>query len=422
MSTETCFGKKRVVITGMGVITPMGETVDAFWNNVVKGNSGIGHLTLVPDEDLTCKIGGECTDFAPENYMDKKEARRMDRYMQFAVAASKMAYDDAGLTPDNVDPQRFGVVLGSGAGGIGTVEVQLKRALTQGYPKTSPFLIPMMLTDSGSGRVSIELGARGPNMAIVTACATGSDCIGQAAEMISMGRTDVMVAGGAESPMCALAVAGFAAARALSQRNEEPTKASRPFDEGRDGFVMSEGSGIVILESLEHAKARGAKIYGELIGYGSSSDAYDIVAPREDGSGAAQAMLQALECANIKPEEVQYINAHGTSTPLGDIAETKAIKRVFGDHAKKGLLVSSTKSMHGHMLGAAGAIEAIISVKAIQDKTAPPTINLENQDAECDLDYVANKARPLAGLKVAMSNSFGFGGHNACLIFKEFVH
>lgn len=417
MSTDL---KKRVVVTGMGVITPMGETVDAFWDNVTSGKSGIGYLSLIPEEELTCRIGGECTEFAPENYMDKKESRRMDRYIQFAVAASRMAYDDSGLSADSIDANRFGVVLGSGAGGISTIETQLKRARELGYHKTSPFLVPMMLTDSGAGRVSIELGAKGPNMAVVTACATGSDSIGQAAELIMSGRADIMIAGGAESPMCALAVAGFASARALSQNDADPTKASRPFDKGRDGFVMSEGSGILVLESLEHAQGRGAKIYGELIGYGSSSDAYDIVAPLDTGEGAARAMTQALEKAGIQPVEVKYINAHGTSTPLGDVAETKAIKRVFGDHAKAGLLVSSTKSMHGHMLGAAGAVEAIITLKAIQSKVAPPTINLNDPDAECDLDYVANKSRSVDDLAIGMSNSFGFGGHNACLIFKEF--
>lgn len=417
MSTDL---KKRIVVTGMGVITPMGETVDAFWDNVTNGKSGIGYLSLIPEEELTCRIGGECTEFAPENYMDKKESRRMDRYIQFAVAASRMAYDDSGLSADSIDANRFGVVLGSGAGGISTIENQLKRARELGYHKTSPFLVPMMLTDSGAGRVSIELGAKGPNMAVVTACATGSDSIGQAAELIMSGRADIMIAGGAESPMCALAVAGFASARALSQNDADPTKASRPFDKGRDGFVMSEGSGILVLESLEHAQARGAKIYGELIGYGSSSDAHDIVAPLDTGEGAARAMTQALEKAGIQPVEVKYINAHGTSTPLGDVAETKAIKRVFGDYAKSGLLVSSTKSMHGHMLGAAGAVEAIITLKAIQSKVAPPTINLNDPDAECDLDYVANKSRVVDDLAIGMSNSFGFGGHNACLIFKEF--
>lgn len=418
-SPENC-QKKRVVVTGMGAITPMGETVDLIWNSLVEGKSAIGYLQSVPQEDLTCKIGGECTDFLPENYMDKKEARRMDRYIQFAVAAARIAYDQSGLTKENVDPNRFGVVLGSGAGGIGTIEVQMKRALAQGYNKTSPFLVPMMLTDSGAGRVSIEFGAKGPNMAVVTACATGSDSIGQAKDLIENGEADVMIAGGAEAPMCALAIAGFAAARALSQREDSPTTASRPFDKGRDGFVMSEGGAVLILESLEHALKRGATIYGEIIGYGSSSDAHDIVAPSPDGDGATRAMTLALNNAHLEAKDVQYINAHGTSTPLGDVAETLAIKRVFGDYAKNGLLVSSTKSMHGHMLGAAGAIEAIISLMAIKNKTAPPTINIENQDDECDLDYVANTARKSANLTVAMSNSFGFGGHNASLIFREY--
>lgn len=418
MSTQ----KRRIVVTGMGAVTPMGETIDSIWNNVINGKSGIGYLSLVPEEDLTCRIGGECTEFVPENYMDKKESRRMDRYIQFAVAASRLAYDMAGITTENTVSTRFGVVLGSGAGGIGTIETQLKRALANGYAKTSPFLVPMMLTDSGAGRVSIEFGAKGPNMAVITACATGADSIGQAMEIIQNDEADIMIAGGAEAPMTPLAIAGFAACRALSQNDEDPTKASRPFDKGRDGFVMSEGGAVLILEELEHAKKRGATIYGEIIGYGRSSDAYDIVAPAEDGEGAARAMELAIEQAGIEKKEINYINAHGTSTPLGDIAETLAIKRVFGDYAKNGLTVSSTKSMHGHLLGATGAVEAIISLQAIRNKIAPPTINLNDQDDQCDLDYVPNKARPMPNLKVAMSNSFGFGGHNACLIFKEYAN
>lgn len=414
--------KRRVVITGMGAVTPMGENIDAIWQKIVAGQSGIGYLEAVDQEDLTCRIGGECKDFVPENYMDKKESRRMDRYIQFAVAAARLAYDMSGINEQNTDPTRFGVVLGSGAGGIGTIESQLKKALSNGYNKTSPFLVPMMLTDSGAGRVSIEFGAKGPNMAVITACATGADSIGQAMEIIQNKEAEVMIAGGAEAPMCALAIAGFAACRALSQNDEDPTKASRPFDKGRDGFVMAEGGAVLVLEDLEHAQKRGAKIYGELIGYGRSSDAHDIVAPAGDGEGAARAMELAINHAEINKTDIQYINAHGTSTPLGDIAETLAIKRVFGDYATKGLAVSSTKSMHGHLLGATGAFEAILSIQAIRNKIAPPTINLIDQDEQCDLDYVPNKARSMPDLKVAMSNSFGFGGHNACLIFKEYAN
>ncbi len=409
-------GQRRVVITGMGAVSPVGETLDTIWKNVSTGTSGIGEITLVDKEELTCRIGGECRDFVPENYMDKKDSKRMDRYIQFALAAARLAYDDSGLKKEDVDPTRLGVVLGSGSGGIRTIEDQLKRAQKFGYHKTSPFLVPMMLCDSGAGRVSIEFGAKGPNRAVVTACATGADSIGDAARMIRTGEADVMFAGGAEAPMCALAVAGFAAARALSQREGDPTKASRPFDTGRDGFVMSEGGGVVILEEYEAAKKRGAKIYGELKGYGSSSDAYDIVAPCEDGDGARRAMLGALEDAGMKPEDIDYINAHGTSTPLGDIAESLAVTRVFGDYAKNGLKVSSTKSMHGHLLGATGALEAIICLMAINNKIIPPTINLDNQDPNCPLDYTPNVAVEKPDLNVAMSNSFGFGGHNASLI------
>ncbi len=411
--------KRRVVVTGMGAISPVGKTLDDIWVSLTQGKSGIKYLTSVPEEDLTCRIGGEIADFAPEDYMDKRDARRMDRYMQFGLAASSLAYEDSGLN-GGVVPERFGVVLGSGAGGMGTIEAQLKKALNQGYSKISPFFVPMMLPDSGAGRVSIRFNAKGPNKAVVTACSTGADSIGEAMRLIQADEADVMIAGGAEAPMYALAIAGFAAARALSQNDAEPTRASRPFDKGRDGFVMSEGSGILVLEELEHARKRGAKIYAEIVGYGCSSDAHDIVAPCEDGEGAARAMVKALSDARLQPSDIQYINAHGTSTPLGDVAETKAIKRVFGDHAQNGLLVSSTKSMHGHLLGGAGSLEAIISILSILNSTAPPTINLDQPDEECDLDYVANTPRPVDNLRLAMSNSFGFGGHNASLIFRKF--
>jgi 3-oxoacyl-[acyl-carrier-protein] synthase II len=413
-------GKRRVVITGMGFISPLGNTVETVWQNLLDGKSGIGYFSTIPEAELTCRIGGECSDFAPENYMDKKESRRMDRYTQFAMAASKIAYEDSGLNQDNVDPTRFGVIVSSAAGGIGTIEVQLRNTLEKGFDRCSPFLVPMMITDIAAGRISIEFNAKGPNEAVVTACATGANSIGAAFRAIEYNEADVMIAGGAEAPITPLSVAGFAACRALSSRYDEPTKASRPFDKGRDGFVMSEGAAVVILEELEHAKKRGAKIYGEVIGFGRSADANDIVQPCVDGDGASRAMEAALRDANVKPEEVDYINAHGTSTPLGDIAETTAIKRVFGAHAKNGLLVSSTKSMLGHMLGAAGSIEAAISVLALKNKIVPPTINIDELDEQCDLDYVPNVPRKADHLNIALSNSFGFGGHNASLVFRTY--
>jgi 3-oxoacyl-[acyl-carrier-protein] synthase II len=413
-------GKRRVVITGMGFISPLGNTVETVWQNLLDGKSGIGYFTTIPESELTCRIGGECSEFVAENYMEKKEARRMDRYTQFAMAASKLAYEDSGLTQDNVDANRFGVIVSSAAGGIGTIEVQLRSTLEKGFDRCSPFLVPMMITDIAAGRISIEFNAKGPNEAVVTACATGANSIGAAFRAIEYDEADVMIAGGAEAPITPLSVAGFAACRALSSRYDEPTKASRPFDKGRDGFVMSEGAAVVILEELEHAKKRGAKIYGEVIGFGRSADANDIVQPCADGDGASRAMEAALKDAGIRPEEVDYINAHGTSTPLGDLAETTAIKRVFGDHAKNGLLVSSTKSMLGHMLGAAGSIEAAISVLAIQKKIVPPTINIDDQDEQCDLDYVPNVPRKAEHLDIALSNSFGFGGHNASLVFRAY--
>ncbi len=417
MSNST---KRRVVITGMGVITSLGETPETLWQNLLAGKSGIGPVTLIAPEEQTAKIAGECREFIPENYMDKKEARRMDRYTQLAIAASKRAYEDSGLKEGDVDPYRFGVIVSSAAGGIGTIEVQMKNALQRGFHKTSPFLVPMMICDIASGWVAIEYGAKGPNQAVVTACATGSNSIGDAFRSIQYGETDVMLAGGGEAPMTALSVAGFHSMRALSSRFDEPEKASRPFDKARDGFVIAEGAGVVVLEELEHAKARGAKIYGEIVGYGRTADANDIVAPCADGAGAGQAMKKALDDAGLAPDAVDYINTHGTSTPLGDIAETLAIKRVFGDYAKNGLVVSSTKSMLGHMLGAAGSVEAVISLLAINNKTAPPTVNLDDQDEQCDLDYVPNVPRKLDKLDVAMSNSFGFGGHNASLVFKAY--
>lgn len=416
----TSHGKRRVVVTGMGVITPVGNTLDTMWQNLLAGKSGIGCMAFIDDADLTNRISGSCLEFNPEDYIDKKLARRMDRFTQLGVAAGKLAYEDSGLNEGNVDPERFGVVVSSAAGGLHTIETQMRNALERGFAKTSPFLVPMMICDITSGWLAIDYNAKGPNFCAVTACATGATSIGQAFRMIQYGEADVCFAGGSESPLNALSVAGFQSMRALSTRYDEPEKASRPFDKDRDGFVISEGGGILILEELEHAKARGAKIYGEVVGFGHSADAHDIVAPCGDGDGAARAMQMALCDAGLTPEEVQYINAHGTSTPLGDVAETLAVKKVFGDYAKNGLSVSSTKSMTGHMLGATGAIEAVVSLLAIQDKVIPPTINLDNPDDECDLDYTANVAKKRPDLTAAMSNSFGFGGHNASLIFKEY--
>lgn len=414
-------GKRRVVVTGMGAITPVGNTLETIWKNILSGKSGIGENTLVSEEEKTCLIAGVCRDFIAEDYMDKKDARRMDRYTQFGVAAAKMAYEQSGLYEGAVDPNRFGVVVSSAAGGIGTIEVQLKHSLKKGFNKCSPFLVPMMICDIAGGWIAIEYNAKGPNQSVVTACATGANSIGDAFRMIQYNEADVMIAGGAEAPITSLSVAGFYTMRALSQRYDEPEKASRPFDKDRDGFVISEGAGVVVLEELEHALARGANILGEIIGYGRTADANDIVAPCADGNGAARAMQLALDDAGLKPDKVEYINVHGTSTPLGDLAETMAIKRVFGEYAQNGLVLSSTKSMTGHMLGATGSVEAILCLMAIQDKVSPPTINLDNQDEQCDLDYTANKARPLESLDIAMSNSFGFGGHNASLIFKSYV-
>jgi 3-oxoacyl-[acyl-carrier-protein] synthase II len=410
---------RRVVITGMGIVSPFGVGLNLFWDNLIKGNSGVKPVTLTDVSRHSVKIGGEITGFDAALYIDKKEAKRMDRFSQLAMVAAKEAFEDSGLDMSKEDPTRVGVYVGSAAGGIETIEKNHLAILEKGPLKCSPFTVPMMIVDITAGRISIQYNAKGPNKCIVTACATASHCLGDALRTIQYGEADVMFAGGSEAPLTQLAMAGFASARTLSTRNEEPTKASRPFDKGRDGFVMSEGGGIFILESLDHALARGAKIYAEFVGYGASGDANDIVAPCPDGDGAARAMEIALRDANMKPEEIQYVNAHGTSTPLGDIAETLAVKRVFGDYAKNGLLVSSTKSMTGHLLGAAGAVEAAACVLSIRDSIVPPTINLDDPDEQCDLDYVPHTARK-AEVTGAISNSFGFGGHNASLVFKKY--
>ncbi len=411
---------RRVVITGMGIVSPFGAGVNLLWDNLVQGNSGIKTITLLDLSNHEVKFGGEFSDFDPAQYLDKKEVKRMDRFTQLGLVATQEAMQDAGLDMSKVDPTRVGVIVGSASGGMATIEKNHIAIVEKGPSKCSPFTVPMMIVDMAAGRISIMVGAKGPNKAVVTACATASHCLGDAFRSVAYGDADIILAGGCEAPLTSLAMAGFASARTLSKRNDEPEKASRPFDKDRDGFVMAEGAGIFVLEELEHALARGAKIYGEFAGYAANADANDIVAPCPDGDGAARAMELALKDASLKPGDVQYINTHGTSTELGDIAETLAIKRVFGDYAKNGLLASSTKSMTGHTLGAAGAIEAAACLKSIETGFVPPTINLDNPDEQCDLDYVPNKARKLDNVNAVMSNSFGFGGHNASLVFKKY--
>jgi 3-oxoacyl-[acyl-carrier-protein] synthase II len=412
---------RRVVVTGIGAISSVGMGIDEFWKGIVAGRSGIRHVTRVEEKmRCACRIAGEITDFDPLKYgVDAKQMRRMDRFIQFAVAASNMAVDDAKLDMTKEDPTRVGTVVGSAAGGFETIEKQFNVLLQKGPDRCSPFTVPMLIVNMAAGWVSMLHNAKGPNSCTVTACATSTHSIGDAYRIIQRDEADVMFAGGTEAPITSLVMAGFASARTLSTRNDEPERASRPFDRDRDGFVMGEGGGILILEELNHAKNRGARIYAEVAGYGLTADANDIVAPCADGDGAARAMIMALKNGGIKPEEVGYVNAHGTSTMLGDRAETLAVKRVFGEHAKK-LPMSSSKSMTGHLLGAAGAIEAAVAIMAIKDSILPPTINLDNPDPECDLDYVPHKARHNVPVRYAISNSFGFGGHNGCLAFKKY--
>lgn len=409
--------KKRVVITGLGVITSLGKDPGTLWNNLMAGKSGVSHIEAFDVSEYPTKIAASVKDFEPEQYMDKKEARRMDRFVQFAVAASTLALQDAELNiQQDTDPERVGVYVGSGIGGLGTWEEQHTILLERGPKRVSPFFIPMMIANMASGQISIQTGAKGPNSTAVTACATGTHSIGDSFKLIQHGEADVMICGGAEATIRPIGMAGFCSMRAMSTRNDEPEKASRPFDLERDGFVMAEGSGILILESLEHAQKRGAKIYAEVIGYGMSGDAHHMTDP--DPDGAARCMIRAIKDAGIELEQVDYINAHGTSTPAGDKSETQAIKKTFGDHGYK-LAVSSTKSMTGHLLGAAGGVEAVVCALTIVKGFIPPTINLEHPDPDCDLDYVPNEPRK-AEVNVAMSNSFGFGGHNASLIFRKF--
>lgn len=410
--------KKRVVITGLGAITPVGIGTENFWQSLIAGKSGIDRITRFDPTDYSTQIAGEVKGFEPAQYIDKKEAKRMDRCTQFAVAAAKMAFEDAGIDFEKEDLSRIGTLIGTGIGGMDTLHDQFKTLFDKGPGRISPFFVPMMIANMPAGQTSITFGLQGPCSCVVTACATGTNAIGDAFKVIQRGDADVMVAGGTEAAISPTAVAGFCAMKAMSTRNDEPQKASRPFDKDREGFVMGEGAGIVVLETLEHALARGAKIYAEVVGYGTNADAYHITAPAPEGAQAAKCMEMALKDAGIEPSGIDYINAHGTSTPLNDKNETMAIKTLFGEHAKK-LKVSSTKSMTGHLLGAAGGVEVIATVLTIINGVIPPTINLENQDPELDLDYVPNKAQEQV-VNVALSNSFGFGGHNATILVKKY--
>ncbi|WP_378955454.1 beta-ketoacyl-ACP synthase II [Pelosinus sp. sgz500959] len=410
--------KKRVVITGLGAVTPVGIGKDEFWQALLAGKSGVGKITRFDASEYTTQIAGEVKNFDPSQYIDKKEAKRMDRCTQFAVAASKMAFDDSGIDLASEDLTRIGTMIGTGIGGMDALHDQYKNLFDKGPNRVSPFFIPMMIGNMAAGQTSITFGLQGPCSCVVTACATGTNAIGDAFKVIQRGDADVMVAGGTEAAISPIAVAGFCSMKAMSTRNDEPEKASRPFDKDRNGFVMGEGAGIVILESLEHATARGAVILAEVIGYGFNADAYHITAPAPEGAQAAKCMAMALRDAGIEPEAVDYINAHGTSTPMNDKNETLAIKSLFGAHASK-LAVSSTKSMTGHLLGASGGIECIATTLTLINDIIHPTINYETPDEELDLDYVPNKARKQV-VNVALSNSFGFGGHNATILLKKF--
>lgn len=408
---------RRVVITGVGAISPLGCGNDKNWDALVSGKSGIGLITRFDTSAMPVKIAGEVPDFNAEEYIDKKEIKKMDLFIQYALAAAHYAMEDSGLVINDENAERVGVLVGAGLGGLPTIEKYHTLLAEGGFKKISPFFIPMLIINLAPGHISIKYGAKGPNISSVSACATSTHSIGDAYHIIKRGDADAMIAGGAESVITPLGIGGFAAMKALSDRNDDPTTASRPFDKNRDGFVMGEGAGIVVLEEYESAKARGAKIYAEVVGYGMTGDAYHLTAPAPGGEGGARAMKMALKNAGITPEQVSYINAHGTSTPIGDMYETMAIKSVFGDHAKK-MLVSSTKSMTGHLLGAAGGIETVFTLMAMEKGVVPPTINYTEPDPECDLDYVPNTARE-AKLEYTMSNNFGFGGTNATLLFKK---
>lgn len=410
--------KTRVVITGLGAVTPLGNTAEEFWTSLTQGKSGIGPITRFDSTGFGTRIAGEVKGFDALKYVDKKDDRKLDLYLKYALACAVMAVEDAGFDPAKEDGNRFGVLVGSGIGGLGTLLDSHKTLLDKGPDRVSPFFIPMLIINMASGLISMRFGARGPNSSVVTACATGNHAIGDATRIIQRGDADVMIAGGAEAIIIPLTIAGFCQMKAMSTRNDEPTKASRPFDAERDGFVAGEGGGLVVLESLEHARRRDARIYAEVVGYGMTGDAHHMTAPDPEGDGAARAMAAALKDAVLEPSAVGYINAHGTSTPYNDKFETIAIKRVFGEHAKR-LPVSSTKSMTGHLLGAAGGIEAVATTLTIYHGVLPPTINYEKPDPDCDLDYVPNQARK-QDVEVALSNAFGFGGTNAILAFRKY--
>ncbi len=410
---------RRVVVTGIGLVSPVGIGTEESWQALKEGRSGISHITAFDASQFSCRIAGEVRGFEPERFIERKEIRKMGRFIQFAIAASDFALAASGLKVRETDAERVGVYIGSGIGGFEIIEREHKNLLERGPGRISPFFIPATIVNLAAGYVSIRTGAKGPNSATATACTTGAHAIGDSFKIIQRGDADVMICGGAEAPICPMGIGGFAAMRALSTRNDEPERASRPWDKCRDGFVVGEGAGILILEELEHARRRGAPIVAEIVGYGMSGDAHHITAPCEDGDGAVRVMRNALRDAGLEPSQIDYINAHGTSTDVGDKIETLAIKRCFGEHAYR-LAVSSTKSMTGHLLGAAGGLEAGVTVLAIRDQVAPPTINYEVPDPECDLDYVPNQARPMR-IEYALSNSFGFGGTNGCLIFKRYA-
>jgi len=411
--------KRRVVVTGLGMVSPLGLDVQSSWKAILEGKSGVDYITHFDAKDYPVKIAAQVKNFDPTKYIEYKEVKKMDRFIHFAIAATQMALEDSNLKITSENSERIGIVIGSGMGGLPAIEYYHKILLEKGWKRVSPFFIPMVIVNLAAGQISIRYGVKGPNLAVTTACATGNHSIGEAFRMIQYGDADVMIAGGTEAVITPMAVAGFSIMRALSTRNDEPERASRPFDIDRDGFVMGEGAGIIIIEELEHAIKREAKIYAELVGYGMTSDAYHITAPALEGEGGARCMKRALNDAGLLPEEIDYINAHGTSTKQGDELETQAIKKVFGEHAYK-LCVSSTKSMTGHLLGAAGGVEAIFTILSIYEDIVPPTINLDNPDPECDLDYVPYKARKKQ-VRCAMTNSFGFGGTNASLVFRKFT-
>ncbi len=412
---------RRVVITGLGVVTPLGHDLESFWTKLQNGVSGIGTIDAFDTTGFDCLIGGQVRDFEPKEFFNNpKDVRRTDRFTHFAMGAAKLAMRDSGVDVETVNRDRFGVIVSSGIGGLKTLEDQHSALVFKGPSRVSAFTIPMLISNMASGLISMEYGLRGPNMCIVTACATSNNAIGESWRIIKFGDADIFLAGGSEASVIPIGLGGFSAMKALSTRNDDPTHASRPWDRDRDGFVMGEGAGVVVVEELEHAKARGARIYCELAGYGLSADAYHMTAPPPDGEGAVRAMRMALKHAGLEPEQVDYVNAHATSTGLGDLCETRAIKTVFGEHAKNNLAISSTKSMTGHLLGGAGAVEMAACVLAMRDSVIPPTINLENPDEECDLNYTPNVAREKK-VRVAVNNSFGFGGHNATLVAKEFT-